>query len=211
MSYTLSRSSTARQGSLLGTVIGIHISIVALVFTAKAVAPTIMETPLIVDLLPSDAPVQPETKAPTPVKSEPVRQKPIQKTPPLVAEQARSDFSLPASAQTPVIETAAVPNVPASEPPLSQARFDADYLRNPSPAYPPLARRNGEEGKVVLRVLVNPQGSADEVEIRTSSGSRRLDESAQKTVRTWRFIPAKRGELPVQSWVLVPIIFKLEQ
>jgi protein TonB len=69
----------------------------------------------------------------------------------------------------------------------------------------------GEEGKVILRVLVNPQGTADNVEIKTSSGSPRLDESAQKTVRTWKFIPAKRGDELVQSWVLVPIIFKLEQ
>jgi hypothetical protein len=38
----------------------------------------------------------------------------------------------------------------------------------------------GEEGKVILRVLVNPQGTADSVEIKTSSGSQRLDESAQK-------------------------------
>jgi len=68
----------------------------------------------------------------------------------------------------------------------------------------------GEEGKVILRVSVNPQGGADSVEIKTSSGSLRLDESAQKTVRNWKFIPAKRGETAVQSWVLVPIIFKLE-
>ena len=68
----------------------------------------------------------------------------------------------------------------------------------------------GEEGKVILRVSVNPQGAADSVDIKTSSGSLRLDESAQKTVRHWKFIPAKRGDTAVQSWVLVPIIFKLE-
>ncbi|WP_157651324.1 energy transducer TonB, partial [Dechloromonas denitrificans] len=77
--------------------------------------------------------------------------------------------------------------------------------------YPPLSRRMGEEGKVILRVLVNPQGTADSVDIKTSSGSVRLDEAAQKTVRNWKFIPAKRGDTAVQSWVLVPIIFKLEQ
>ena len=69
----------------------------------------------------------------------------------------------------------------------------------------------GEEGKVVLRVSINAQGSADNVEIKASSGSQRLDEAAQKTVRNWKFIPAKRGDTAVQSWVLVPIIFKLEQ
>ncbi|QKV56410.1 MAG: energy transducer TonB [Dechloromonas sp.] len=94
---------------------------------------------------------------------------------------------------------------------LTHARFDADYLRNPAPPYPPLSRRVGEEGKVVLRVSVNPHGNADSVEIRTSSGSSRLDEAARKTVQAWKFIPAKRGETAVQSWVLIPIIFKLEQ
>ena len=94
---------------------------------------------------------------------------------------------------------------------ISRARFDADYLHNPAPPYPPLSRRMGEEGKVILRVSVNPQGGADQVEIRSSSGSQRLDESAVNTVKHWKFIPAKRGDSAVQSWVLVPIVFKLEQ
>jgi len=93
----------------------------------------------------------------------------------------------------------------------SQARFDADYLRNPAPPYPPISRRMREEGKVTLRVLVTPQGAAESVEVKNSSGSARLDEAALRTVRQWKFIPARRGETPVQSWVLVPVIFKLEQ
>ena len=92
-----------------------------------------------------------------------------------------------------------------------QARFDADYLRNPSPPYPPRSRRLGEEGKVILRVLVSPEGTAQQVDIKASSGISRLDESAQRTVRTWKFIPAKRSGIAVESWVLVPILFKLEQ
>ncbi|KAB2921060.1 MAG: energy transducer TonB, partial [Dechloromonas sp.] len=116
----------------------------------------------------------------------------------------------PAAPVAQPVEAPPAPPAPAA-PAVSQARFDADYLRNPPPPYPPLSRRMGEEGKVILRVSVNPQGTADAVEVRTSSGSTRLDESALKTVRNWRFIPAKRGEVAVQSWVLVPIIFKLEQ
>ena len=91
------------------------------------------------------------------------------------------------------------------------ARFDADYLKNPAPPYPPQSRRIGEEGKVILRVFVTADGSAHQVEIKTSSGSDRLDESAQRTVRRWKFIPARRGGNVVESWVLVPIVFKLEQ
>jgi protein TonB len=37
-------------------------------------------------------------------------------------------------------------------------RFDAAYLNNPKPSYPPLARRLGEEGRVTLRVHVTPDG-----------------------------------------------------
>jgi periplasmic protein TonB len=61
----------------------------------------------------------------------------------------------------------------------SEARFDADYLRNPAPAYPALARRLGEEGKLVLRVFVTPEGHPGQIELKTSSGSPRLDQAAQ--------------------------------
>ena len=119
----------------------------------------------------------------------------------------------PASAPS---ETRAGPASPApaisqGSDPVSQASFEADYLRNPAPPYPQMSRRMGEEGKVILRVRVTPEGTAGNVEVRTSSGSQRLDDSALRTVRNWRFIPAKRGATAIESWVLVPIIFKLEQ
>lgn len=67
-----------------------------------------------------------------------------------------------------------------------------------------------EQGRVMLRVLVNPNGMAEDVQIRTSSGVMRLDEAAQETVRRWKFVPAKRGSEAVSAWVLIPISFKLE-
>jgi protein TonB len=88
--------------------------------------------------------------------------------------------------------------------------FDAAYLQNPAPAYPALSRRLGEQGKVVLRVLVSAGGSADEVHVRTSSGSQRLDDTARETVARWKFVPARRDAAPVSAWVLVPISFSLE-
>jgi protein TonB len=88
--------------------------------------------------------------------------------------------------------------------------FNADYLVNPPPPYPTLSRRKGEEGRVVLRVLVNAAGTAQTVEIRASSGHERLDMAARDTVRRWKFVPARRGAEPVSAWVLVPISFRLE-
>lgn len=88
--------------------------------------------------------------------------------------------------------------------------FDADYLRNPAPAYPALSRRIGEEGRVVLRVRVGATGAAEDVQVHGSSGHARLDNAARESVQRWRFVPARRGEDPVAAWVLVPISFKLE-
>ncbi|MEN9559312.1 MAG: hypothetical protein RLZZ502_523, partial [Pseudomonadota bacterium] len=66
-----------------------------------------------------------------------------------------------------------------------------------------------EEGKVLLRVYVDREGQAQQVEIKESSGFERLDKAARETVRRWRFIPAKLGNEAVAAWVLVPINFSL--
>ena len=212
MSYALSRPSSKQRSSLLMIVIGLHVGVVLLVMAAKTIAPQIMEMPLIVEFLPAPQLEEPPQAKPLPVaRPEPMRKpQPTPKVPTPVLETTRSEVPAPAAPTAPAVEAPPAPPAPAA-PAVSQARFDADYLRNPPPPYPPLSRRMGEEGKVILRVSVNPQGTADAVEVRTSSGSARLDESALKTVRNWRFIPAKRGDDAVQSWVLVPIIFKLEQ
>jgi len=87
---------------------------------------------------------------------------------------------------------------------------NAAYLHNPPPHYPLLARRNGEQGTVMLKVLVTREGVPASVAIEHTSGSARLDEAAAETVRTWRFIPARRGGHAIDAWLLVPIVFKLE-
>ena len=214
LSYASSRPSSARRSGLLGIVIGLHVAILLVVLAAKTIVPQIMEIPLVVDLLQAPEVQKPPEAKPLPMaKPQPVKQPRLptpKATTPLI-EATTSTAPAPSAPVAVPQESKPAPPAPPAEAPIKQARFDADYLKNPAPAYPPLSKRMGEEGKVILRVLVNPQGTADNVEIKTSSGSPRLDESAQKTVRTWKFIPAKRGDEPVQSWVLVPIIFKLEQ
>jgi protein TonB len=170
--------------------------------------------PIMVSLI---TPPKPEVKAePTPPKPKPVirpRPKPPEPLPIITAPietPSPSPVIVPPPPPPPPPEPA--PIVVAPPPPVITTApiFAADYLDNPAPPYPALARRAGEQGRVVLRVLVSPSGKADEVEIRTSSGHRRLDESARDTVRRWRFIPAKRGDEAVSAWVLIPISFRLE-
>ena len=213
MSYALSRPSSAARSGLLGAVISLHVGVLLLVLAAKTVVPPIIEIPLVVDFLqPAPFEKPPEAKPLPVVKPQPVKQQrtPTPKAPTPVIDATQSNVPAPSAPVAVPTDTKPTQPSPASEP-VSQARFDADYLRNPAPPYPPLSRRMGEEGKVLLRVSVSPQGTADSVETKTSSGSPRLDEAALKTVRNWKFIPARRGDTAIQSWVLVPIIFKLEQ
>ncbi len=62
----------------------------------------------------------------------------------------------------------------------------------------------------MLRVLVKADGTAGEVQVKSSSGFPLLDESAKTTVQTWRFNPATSDGKPVDEWFLVPIPFKLQ-
>ncbi len=86
---------------------------------------------------------------------------------------------------------------------------DADYLNNPPPAYPPVSRRLGETGKVVVRVFIGTDGSAQKGEVRSSSGFERLDAAALAAAVKWRYVPGKRGDVPEAMWVNVPIHFTL--
>lgn len=75
------------------------------------------------------------------------------------------------------------------EPPVS----DAAHLQNPRPPYPAASRRLGEQGRVVVRVLVGEDGTARKAQVQNSSGHHRLDQAALAAVMSWRFVPGKRA------------------
>jgi protein TonB len=93
---------------------------------------------------------------------------------------------------------------------MTAARFDADYLNNPKPTYPPASRRLHQEGEVLLRVRVSAEGHPESIEIKQSSGFPRLDHAAEAAVSRWRFVPARRGDVAIPVWVQVPITFNLQ-
>jgi len=87
-----------------------------------------------------------------------------------------------------------------------------EYGQNPGPGYPIEARRRAEQGTVLLRIEVGVDGSVERVEIAQSSGFDSLDQSAVETVRTrWRFVPAQRDGIAIESWCQVPIRFALTE
>jgi len=82
-------------------------------------------------------------------------------------------------------------------------------FNNPSPIYPQVARQNGWEGLVQLKVLVETDGLPSQILIEKNSGYDILDESAVRAVRQWHFIPAQKGAMKFSSWVTIPIRFRL--
>ncbi len=84
-------------------------------------------------------------------------------------------------------------------------------IKSERPPYPQVARRQGWEGTVVLRINIDPGGNVGNVATQKSTGYDALDESAAQSVKTWRFDPAKDGEFPVSSVVDLPIRFNLDE
>jgi TonB family protein len=92
---------------------------------------------------------------------------------------------------------------------VGSAVIQARYRDTPRPHYPDSARREGSEGSVLLRVLVDEQGRSKKVEINSSSGSEALDRAATEALWRWRFHPARYGDQALESWLRVPIEFRL--
>lgn len=212
--------------------IGLHVAAaVALLSYEPARTALLSAAPIMIDFITPPKPPEPRPATPS---VEPPKPKQVAKVvqPPKPVVQPSKALAAPPSVLTvpseaPAAIVAASPSPPGpttgSAPPAEAAQgapsgsasitapiFSADYLENPSPAYPPVSRRMREEGRVLLRVHVTPQGTADEVQVRTTSGISRLDDAAVETVRRWKFVPARRGAEAVAAWVLIPISFKLE-
>jgi protein TonB len=83
-------------------------------------------------------------------------------------------------------------------------------LLSPHPVYPRQARLMGWEGVVVLRLLVNAQGSVAQVTVMTGSGVALLDEAAVDAAWQWRFEPARDGNRPIAMVHEVRFRFRLD-
>lgn len=127
------------------------------------------------------------------------------------AEQVYVPAPVAAPSSSANITPAASPSPAAVAPPaLVLPSTDADYLNNPKPPYPPLSKRLREQGKVVVRMLIGADGTAQQAEIKQSSGFDRLDEAARATALKWRYVPGKRAGVPEAMWFNVPFTFVLE-
>jgi periplasmic protein TonB len=91
----------------------------------------------------------------------------------------------------------------------AKARVTPTYLYNPAPSYPMVARRRGDEGTVMVKVLVTAEGLPASVAVEKTSGHSALDESALDAVKAWRFVPAREGRRAMEAFYIVPVVYKL--
>ena len=123
----------------------------------------------------------------------------------------------PAPTQTQTVATEA----PAPQPAPAEVDRSGVYAAVPAggtqpeelervvPRYPPIARRAGVYGSVVVRGIVRRDGTIDDVEI-IKDLPYGLGESAREAVSQWRFRPATyRGE-PIDVYYTVTVNFRLQ-
>jgi TonB family protein len=98
---------------------------------------------------------------------------------------------------------------PPSEPGLKSPEF-----RDPTTVteiilrhYPTHLRDAGIDGTAYVKVLVGTSGLVQDAKVIRSSGVEALDRAAVRAAREFLFTPARRGGLPVATWVTFPITF----
>jgi protein TonB len=194
--------------------------------TALAVQDVVVQASVVIE-----APARPPTPVPpTPSQPTPAPRLPRTLAPPVAATPPVAPAALPVvdtHAPSPALAAALQPApaaaaptappapLPLAAPPAAAAKLElpssnADYLQNPKADYPRLSRQRNEQGRVLVRVLIGTDGTAQQAEIQVSSGFERLDQAALATVRSWRYVPGKRGGVPEAMWFNVPINFVLE-
>lgn len=126
-------------------------------------------------------------------------------------EPAREPVDAIGDAQPAAEHPLAAPAPPPAPSPVRPPRVDATQHNNPPPIYPAVARRRGEQGRVVLALLIKADGHVEELDVHTSSGFPRLDQAALNAVRQWRYTPAMRAGVAIDYHYLQPVTFTLSR
>jgi periplasmic protein TonB len=102
-------------------------------------------------------------------------------------------------------EDAVVSNAPGASVGLSGTTPTIRATHRVQPNYSSASASAGEQGYVVLGVLVDEHGAVSNVEVVQSSGYRDLDEAALRAIRQWMF--AVEGKMPRASPTWTKIAF----
>ena len=80
-----------------------------------------------------------------------------------------------------------------------------------APEYPLAAKRLGQSGTVIVKFLIEEDGSISTSQVVTSSGYARLDEAAREGLSLCHFKPGTVDGKPKQSWAQIQYVWTLNK
>ncbi len=203
MTTSDSRSSgylgqSRRSPTGLAIVIGLHGAALAVALLAKTgMVQTYVnpDPPTVFNVPPNTPPPDPRTESVEPADPPPISAatpSPIP-VPPFRTIVEPTEFPLPPLPTAPIVDP-----IPAPEPVVRGA-----VLRSRSsaqPAYPSIMLRQELEGSCTIRVRIAPNGRVTEAIPMDATHPAFCAATERHALRRWRFEPATRDGVPVESW-----------
>ena len=175
-----------------------HVALIYVITSGSPIRIALESAPLQASIIDAPAPASEAPPPPMPQLDQPVL--PVVE-PPLVAI---NEEPAPTAITVTIAEKPPQPVVAAAAP---RVVTDVAYIEAPQPHYPPESRRSGEEGLVVLRVLIDEIGAVARIDIERSSGHTRLDDAACQAVKRAKFRPYVENGVPRMALATIPIEF----
>lgn len=214
MSIAINGYTGARSGTGLLITAAVHVALGAALLSLGVVElPPTVTKPMIAKNIPT--PPTPVDKVDPPLVDEPVK---VIYAPPIIDifDPTPPDRTVVMTNTRPPPTTfdfgnaATQPAKPVG-PVFVTARLDPRHAARFQPPYPPASERQDEQGIVLVRVRVGADGRVLAASLKSSSGHRRLDEAAiEHARRAWRFVPATRDGVAVESWREIAVRFELK-
>lgn len=196
--------------------LSINIGAVALLMLAKShYVPKIPEPTWVRHIpLPKPPPLEPIRKEPraksnTPTQAEP---RPLPPEPDATRDPYPEDdviLSNGGGGGVGTTRTAEPDPIPTPKPVMVAATPLASAARDFQPPYPTPLLRTGVEGKAVVRVLIGADGRVKQVAIISTDDPLFADATERQALRKWRFRPATRDGVPVESWKQLTVRFEI--
>ncbi|HXZ02030.1 MAG TPA: TonB family protein [Stellaceae bacterium] len=193
----------------IGFVVLLHAAVIYALVTGLAYrAVDIIRAPVETEIIAPQKPEQPPPPPPPPLQFAPPPPAFVP-LPEIQIEKPPPPQSTAITAVTPVKPVAPPPPAaPAAEPARVLPRIDARHSQEPD--YPPTSRRLGEQGSLILQVLVDVDGRVIDEKLLQSSGYDRLDQAALDGVKgNYRFLPGTVDGKPQQMWYTFKFTWKL--
>ena len=197
--------------------IAINAAAVATVMLAKT--GIIPVPPGIIEVYPVPMPSPPPEHRDPPKEQRKAPQKQPIFQPDPIQSHPTTDDPVIATTKDPVVENHYPPLDPSpkiepkrSDPPapvLTDAAPDSRFASAFQPPYPPQLLRTGVEGKAVIKVLIGTDGRVKQVAIVSADDPLFADASERQALRRWRFKPATRDGVPVESWKQMTVRFEI--